>query len=198
MYAIGSIPRRAEGQFFNTAFVLNPHGQLQDTYDKLHLFDIDIPGKITYKESETFTQGSKACVLDTEFCRFGLAICYDLRFAELGLLMRQRGASVLLYPGSFNQTTGPAHWELLLRARALDNQCFSVGVSVAQFKEDPTIYQSWAHSTVVDPFGRVLVALDENPAIAYCDIDPTYAAEVREQIPISKQKRHDVYKLEEV
>lgn len=110
MYAIGSIPRRSEEQFFNTAFIINPQGQLQDTYDKLHLFDIDIPGKITYKESETFTQGSKACVFDTEFCRFGLAICYDLRFAELGLLMRQKGASVLLYPGSFNQTTGPAHW----------------------------------------------------------------------------------------
>lgn len=90
----------------------------------------------------------------------GLAICYDLRFAELGLLMRQKGAAVLLYPGSFNQTTGPLHWELLLRARALDNQCFAVGVSVAQFKEDPTVYQAWAHSTLVDPFGKVLVALD--------------------------------------
>lgn len=160
MYAVGSIPRRHNEKFYNTAFVVNPDGHLQEQFDKLHLFDIDIPGKITYKESETFTQGSKACVFQTEYCTMGLAICYDLRFAELGLLMRQKGASVLLYPGSFNQTTGPLHWELLLRARALDNQCYAVGVSVAQYREDPTVYQAWAHSTLVDPFGKVLVALD--------------------------------------
>lgn len=74
--------------------------------------------------------------------------------------MRQKGANILIYPGSFNQTTGPLHWELLLRARALDNQCYSVGVSVSQYKDDPTIYQAWGHSTVVDPFGKVLVGLD--------------------------------------
>ncbi len=78
--------------------------------DKIHLFDIDIPGKITYKESETFTAGKNVCVFDTEYCKFGLGICYDLRFAELGLIMAQKGARVLLYPGSFNQTTGPLHW----------------------------------------------------------------------------------------
>ncbi len=78
--------------------------------DKIHLFDIDIPGKITYKESDTFEPGKKICVFDTEFCKIGLGICYDLRFAELGLLMAQQGARVLIYPGSFNQTTGPLHW----------------------------------------------------------------------------------------
>jgi omega-amidase len=102
--------------------------------DKIHLFDIDIPGKITYKESDTFTAGKKICVFDTEFCKIGLGICYDLRFAELGLLMSQQGARVLVYPGSFNQTTGPLHWELLLRGRALDTQCYTVGVSCAQYK----------------------------------------------------------------
>lgn len=113
-------------------------------------------------------------MFDTEYCKMGLAICYDLRFAELGLLMRQKGANVLIYPGSFNQTTGPLHWELLLRARALDNQCFAIGVSVAQYKEDPKIYQAWAHSTLVDPFGKVLIGLDENPNIAYYEVDPNY------------------------
>jgi omega-amidase len=87
---------------------------------------------------------------------------------------------------------------LLLRARALDNQCYAIGVSVAQYKEDPKIYQAWAHSTLVDPFGKVLIGLDENPNIAYYEVDPNYTLEVREQIPISKQKRNDIYKLEEV
>ncbi len=104
----------------------------------------------------------------------------------------------MIYPGSFNQTTGPLHWELLLRGRALDNQCFAAGVSVAQYKEDPTTYQAWGHSTLVDPFGRVLIGLDENPNIAFYDVDPNYTSEVREQIPLLKQKRHDLYKLSEV
>jgi omega-amidase len=109
---------------------------------KIHLFDINIPGKITYKESEVFSAGDHICVFDTEWGKIGLAICYDLRFAELGLLMRQQGAKLLFYPGSFNLTTGPLHWELLLRGRALDNQvknffltkCYSIGVSTARNK----------------------------------------------------------------
>ncbi|CAM6001733.1 unnamed protein product [Sphagnum balticum] len=95
------------------------------------------------------------------------------------MVLAQKGARVLIYPGSFNQTTGPLHWELLLRARALDNQCYAVGVSVAQFKEDPSTYQAWGHSTAVDPFGRVITSLDENPGIVYCEIDPNYTTEVR-------------------
>lgn len=157
-----------------------------------------ILGKITYKESETFTPGKEICVFDTQYCTFGLGICYDLRFAELGLLMSQKGAKVLIYPGSFNQVTGPLHWQLLLRGRALDTQTFTVGVSCAQYKQDPTIYQAWGHSTVVDPFGKVLAGLDENPNIAYCEIDPNYCTQVRQNIPIMKQKRNDLYKLTEL
>lgn len=82
--------------------------------------------------------------------------------------MAQKGARMLVYPGSFNQTTGPLHWELLLRGRALDTQCFTVGVSCAQAKEHPELYQAWGHSTVVDPFGKVLVGMDENEGISYC------------------------------
>lgn len=119
------------------------------------------------------------CVVDTDYGKVGIGICYDLRFPELSLLMAEQGARLLVYPGSFNQTTGPLHWELLLRARALDNQCFAVGVSAAQYKEDPNIYQAWGHSTAVDPFGKVMVALDENPSIGYCEIDLTATALIR-------------------
>ena len=114
------------------------------------------------------------------------------------MLMRKRGANFLIYPGSFNLTTGPLHWELLIRARSLDSQCFVAAVSAAQYKDDPNLYQAWAHSTLVDPFGRVLVGLDENPNIAFYDVDPNYTTEVREQIPIFDQKRHDIYKLEDL
>ena len=89
--------------------------------------------------------------------------------------MNQMGARVLVYAGNFNQTTGPLHWELLLRGRALDTQCFAVGVGCAQFKDDPSLYQAWGHSTAVDPFGKVLTSLDENPGIAYCEVDPNYS-----------------------
>ena len=126
----------------------------------MHLFDINIPGKITYYESETFNKGEKVCVFDTIYCKMGIGICYDLRFPELAMLMRQRGANFLIYPGSFNLTTGPLHWELLIRARSLDSQCYVCAVSAAQYKDDPSIYQAYAHSTLVDPFGRVLVGLD--------------------------------------
>ena len=110
--------------------------------------------------------------------------------------MNKMGARILVYPGSFNQTTGPLHWELLLRGRALDTQCYTVGVSAAQCKEEPELYQAWGHSTVVDPFGKVVVGLDENPDIAYCEVDPEYTEQVRTQIPLRNQKRHDLYKLE--
>lgn len=165
---------------------------------KLHLFDINIPGKIKYTESETFSAGEEACVFDTEWGKIGLGICYDLRFAELGLLMRQRGAKLLIYPGSFNQTTGPLHWELLLRGRALDTQCFVAGVSTARNKEDPNTYQAYGHSTLVDPFGKVLLKQTEDPGIEYHDINFGYVDEVREQIPISKQKRNDIYELRDL
>jgi len=111
--------------------------------------------------------------------------------------MAKKGARFLIYPGSFNQTTGPMHWELLIRSRALDNQCFALGVSVAQPKDNPELYQAWGHSTLADPYGKVLVGLDENPNIAYYDIDPEYTSTIREQIPISKQKRSDIYTLDE-
>ncbi|CAN5951091.1 unnamed protein product [Sphagnum jensenii] len=104
-------------------------------------------------------------------------ICYDLRFAELALLMRQRGARLLLYPGSFNLTTGPLHWELLLRVRALDTQCYVAGVSTARNKEDTSVYQAWGHSTLVDPFGKVLVKLNDDPSIEYCDLNFDYLEE---------------------
>jgi omega-amidase len=119
----GSIPEKtSDGKYYNTSLVFDRKGELIAKHRKVHLFDIDIKDKITYKESEFLVAGNQVTTFDTEFCKFGLGICYDMRFPELALLMAKQGAKVLVYAGCFNQTTGPLHWELLLRSRALDNQ----------------------------------------------------------------------------
>lgn len=133
----------------------------------MHLFDINIPNKIRYMESETFTAGSQVTVVETEFCKIGLAICYDVRFPELALLMGKRGAKMLIYPGAFNMVTGPLHWELLMRSRALDNQAYTFGVCPARFKHNlpGTQMNYWGHSICVDPFGKVVTQADHTECI---------------------------------
>ena len=141
---MGSIPEKNDqNQLFNTGIYIDSCGNLLKKYQKMHLFDIDIPGKITYKESDTFSRGGEIVVIDTEFCKIGFGICYDIRFMEQAALMQRMGAQMLVYPGSFNLTTGPLHWELLLRGRALDNQCYVIGSCVARFTGDDKIYQAW-------------------------------------------------------
>ncbi|RWW85701.1 hypothetical protein BHE74_00005588 [Ensete ventricosum] len=121
----GSIPERSGDRLYNTCCVFGTDGNLKGKHRKIHLFDIDIPGKITFKESKTLTAGERPTVVDTDVGRIGIGICYDIRFQELAMLYAARGplrAHLLCYPGAFNMTTGPLHWELLQRARAADNQ----------------------------------------------------------------------------
>ncbi|KAG2747474.1 carbon-nitrogen hydrolase [Suillus brevipes Sb2] len=189
----GSIPERdAEtNNIYNTCTVYSPTGALVASHRKVHLFDIDIPGKITFKESETLTGGTTTNYFDTEFARIGLGLCYDVRFPELAMIAARRGCHAIVYPGAFNLTTGPLHWELLQRARANDNQVFFSMCSPAR---DMTAgYHAWGHSMVVDPYARVLAEADENEAILHVDIDPEPFHEVRAGIPVTKQRRFDVY-----
>ncbi|CAI6001686.1 unnamed protein product, partial [Closterium sp. NIES-64] len=118
----GSIPERREGRLYNTCLVFGSKGELKGRFSKLHLFDIDIPGKITFKESDTLTRGDQPLVVDTDVARVAVGICYDIRFPELAMLYATRGAQLICYPGAFNMTTGPLHWQLLQQARAVDNQ----------------------------------------------------------------------------
>ena len=123
----GSIPEIEKDKIYNTCFVYDPRGNLIATHRKLHLFDINVPGKITFQESLVLSPGSSLNYFDTPWGRIGLGICYDVRFPELAMVLaRKYGILGLVYPGAFNMTTGPLHWELLLRARALDNQIFVV------------------------------------------------------------------------
>lgn len=115
-----------DGSYYNTSLVFDPNGEIINEYRKIHLFDIDIPGKIRSKESETFKPGNKISTFQTKFGTMGLAICYDIRFPELSAILAARGAKVIFYPGQFNLTTGPLHWELLNRLRAVDNQVINI------------------------------------------------------------------------
>ncbi|CAG7846502.1 Hydrolase C26A3.11 [Serendipita indica DSM 11827] len=189
----GSIPEKGEdGNLYNTATIYNPRGELVAIHRKIHLFDIDIPGKITFKESTTLTGGSELTHVDTDYGRIGVGICYDVRFPELAMIAARKGCIAMIYPGAFNLTTGPLHWELLQRARAVDNQIY---VSMCSPARDMTAgYHAWGHSTVVDPMGAVIATTEHDEDIVYADIDPQKIAETRAGIPVTTQRRFDVYK----
>ncbi|KAJ7273443.1 carbon-nitrogen hydrolase [Mycena haematopus] len=189
----GSIPERDIGgdNLYNTCTVYNPDGDLVAMHRKVHLFDIDIPGKIRFKESETLSGGSTMNFFDTEFARIGLGICYDVRFPELAMISARQGCHVLIYPGAFNMTTGPLHWELLQRARAVDNQVFFAMCSPAR---DLTAgYHAWGHTLVVDPMAKILVEAGDAEEIVYANIDPEVMESARAGIPVTVQRRFDVY-----
>eukprot|EP00928_Gymnodinium_smaydae_P065463 TRINITY_DN48603_c0_g1_i1.p1 TRINITY_DN48603_c0_g1~~TRINITY_DN48603_c0_g1_i1.p1 ORF type:complete len:414 (+),score=70.78 TRINITY_DN48603_c0_g1_i1:35-1243(+) len=192
----GSNPEREGGKLYNAGVVVDDQGAIISKYRKVHLFDIDIPGKMTFKESDTLTAGSEPNVFDTPWGKMGVAICYDMRFPELAMLMRARGAKVLLYPGAFNTTTGPKHYELLARARAVDNQCFVIACSPARVPGFE--YQAWGHSTVVDPWAEVVATCEHEPCTLHTELDFAQVEAFRENVPISKQKRPDIYRLEAV
>jgi omega-amidase len=192
----GSIPERDGEKVYNTCLIYGPDGNLLGKHRKVHLFDIDVPGKITFKESDTLTRGDSLTVIDTEYCKIGVGICYDMRFPELALLYAKRGAKFLVYPGAFNMTTGPAHWELLQRSRALDNQLYVAAVSPA--RNPQSSYTAWGHSTVVSPWGEIVATTEHNPDIIYADIDLGKVDEMRTNIPVYQQKRTDIYEVKDL
>jgi len=189
----GSIPERDGDQLYNTCIICGPDGSVLGKHRKVHLFDIDIPGKITFKESEILSPGNSFTTFATNQCQVGVGICYDIRFAEMGLVYRDLGCQLLVYPGAFNMTTGPAHWEALSRSRALDNQVYVATVSPA--RDTGASYVAWGHSTVMDPWGTVVAKAEEKEGIVYADIDLEKLKTVRDQVPITKQRRDEMYKV---
>ena len=189
----GSIPERDGNQLYNTSTVFDSDGNLIAKHRKVHLFDIDIPGQITFKESSILSAGQNITMFDTkEWGKMAVAICYDMRFPEMAQIAARKGCNVLLYPGAFNMTTGPMHWELLLRSRANDNQVFVAGIAPA--RDESASYVSWGHSMACDPFGRVMATVDGGQEdTVLVDIDFAIMQQVRERIPVTKQRRFDVY-----
>ncbi|KAJ3353719.1 hypothetical protein HDU83_006436 [Entophlyctis luteolus] len=188
----GSFPETGpSNKFYNTCTVWSPSGNRLAVHRKVHLFDIDIPGKQTFKESSVLSAGSEITTFETPFGKIGVGICYDIRFPELAMIAARRGCVAMIYPGAFNTTTGPLHWELLQRARAVDNQIYVAACSPA--RDTTASYIAWGHSTVVDPMGAVVVKLKEDEDIAYADLDLELLQKTRENIPVTRQRRFDVY-----
>ncbi|BEJ14806.1 hypothetical protein CspHIS471_0405730 [Cutaneotrichosporon sp. HIS471] len=186
----GSIPEAADGKMYNTATVWSPDGTLVQTYRKTHLFDLCLP-KMTYKESDTFGAGDRLAMFDTPFGRFGIAICYDIRFAELATIAARQGCTAMFYPAAFNTHTGPLHWELLQRARALDNQIYVATCS--QARDPGAKYEVYGHSMAVSPMGEVIGTAQEKEAIVRVTFDPEVIASTRAGIPLLAQRRFDLY-----
>ncbi len=195
--AAGFIPEvDEEGKVYNTAYVFDREGRQIAKHRKMHLFDINVTGGQYFKESDTLTAGNKVTVFDTEFGRMGLCICFDIRFPELSRLMVQDGAQILLIPGAFNMTTGPAHWELSFRARALDNQVYILGTAPA--RDPKSSYTSWGHSIAVSPWGEVLGQMDEKEGVLIQELNLEEIARIRRDLPLLESRRLDLYRLDKV
>ena len=180
----GSIPERCGGRIYNTSYVFGPGGGLLGRHRKIHLFDVNVPGGICFRESDTLTAGEDMTVVDTPAGRLGVAVCFDIRFAELFRAMALKGAQIICIPAAFNMTTGPAHWELSFRMRAADNQCFFAGCSPA--RDETGCYVAYGHSIVTDPWGSVLVQANESEQVVLAEMDLSRIDEVRNQLPIMK------------
>ena len=190
----GSMPEKdAEGNVYNTSYIFDREGKQIGKHRKVHLFDIDVKGGQTFKESDTLTAGDSDTVFDTEFGKIGVMLCFDIRFPELSRMMVNDGVKVIFVPAAFNMTTGPAHWELSFRTRALDNQIYMVGCAPA--RDVSAGFISWGHSIVRDPWGRVTGMLDENEGILLAELDMDYEEQVREELPLLKSRRKDIYQL---
>ena len=191
----GSIPELVGETVYNTSTLWSPDGELLLTFRKVHLFDVDIPGGITFQESASLSAGASFEIADTELGRIGLSICYDLRFPEPFRAMTLAGAELIVLPGAFNTTTGPAHWETLLRARAIENTCYVAACSPAS-PVDPEAYPAWGHSMIVDPYGEVLTSADREERIIYAEVDGMRLAEVRRAVPVLEQRRPETYRAD--
>jgi omega-amidase len=188
----GSMPESdSEGHVLNTSYVFNREGQLAARHSKAHLFDINVTGGQYFRESDTLTAGSHATTFATEFGAVGLCICYDFRFPELTRKMVLDGAQLIVVPGAFNQTTGPAHWELLFRSRAVDNQVYTLGCAPAS--NLAASYQSWGHSILAGPWGNVICQLDEQPGQILETLDFSVVERVRRDLPLLLHRRPELY-----
>lgn len=190
----GSIPEKEGERIYNTSLVLDAKGNILARHRKMHLFDIDVPGKITFKESEILSAGKEVTVVETEWCKLGVAICFDIRFPELSRLMALQGAELIVLPGAFNMVTGPAHWEILMRTRALDNQVYLAAASPA--RDTAASYIAYGHSMVVSPWGEILQKAGEGEEIITVRMDPAEIERVRKELPLLRQRREDIYRLD--
>ena len=179
----------------NSLVLIDPAGEIRCKYSKLHLFDVDLKDGNSFRESHSVTPGEDIVLCDTELGRLGFTICYDLRFGELYRLLSLSGAQVIFVPACFAMQTGRAHWEVLLRARAIENGVYIVACNQIGEKYNMTAY---GHSMVIDPWGKVIARAEDKPCVLMAEIDLERIDEVRSQIPSLLNRRADLYELREM
>jgi deaminated glutathione amidase len=189
----GSIAERVEGQdrLSNTSVLIGPQGEDLAVYRKIHMFDVEVEG-VTYRESENEEAGDEIVVAPLAELQLGLSVCYDLRFPELYRILAVRGAQVVGVPSAFTSPTGRAHWEILLRARAIENQLFVIAAN--QIGKAPPHYDSYGHSMIVDPWGEVLAEAPDQECFVAADLDLEREEQVREKLPALANRRPAAYR----
>ncbi len=183
---VGAIEAGA-GKICNRAYLLDPAGAVAARYDKIHLFDVDLAGGESYRESATIAPGTRGVVTDLPWGRLGLSICYDLRFAHLYRALAQAGADFLTVPAAFTKTTGEVHWHVLVRARAIETGCFVFAPCQSGLHAGGRA--TYGHSLIVDPWGTVLADGGEDPGIVVADVDPAAVARARTMVPALRHDR---------
>jgi predicted amidohydrolase len=179
---IGSLAIKVdERKTANRSFLIDPHGRFAARYDKIHLFDVDLPSGETYRESNTVAPGAEAVVATLPWGRIGLSVCYDLRFPQLYRALAKAGAEILTIPSAFTETTGKAHWHVLLRARAIENGCFVA--APAQGGTHANGRKTYGHSLIVGPWGEILAEAGTDPGFVSAELDLDEIAAVRERLP---------------
>jgi nitrilase len=188
MIAGGTVPERGPDaqRIYNTAILVDADGSVLASYRKIHLFDVDLPGA-QLRESKGVAPGDRTVVADTRLGRFGLSVCYDVRFPELYRALVDAGAELLLVPSAFTVPTGSAHWEILLRARAIESQAFVV--AAGQWGVHNPARRSWGHSMIVDPWGTILAQVPDGEGIALAELDFGQLRDVRKRLPALQHRR---------
>lgn len=185
---LGSLAvRRSDGRLANRGFVIDGSGTVRARYDKLHLFDVDLPTGEQWRESAAYAPGERAVAVDTPLGRLGLSICYDVRFPDLYRALTDAGATLISVPAAFTVPTGAAHWHTLLRARAIEASAFVIAAAQAGRHEDGRT--TYGHSLAVDPWGEVLLDMGEQAGLAVVEIDEARVADVRGRIPVLQHRR---------
>lgn len=188
---------RADGKLANRALLFGPDGGLRATYDKIHMFDVDLDKGESWRESATYEPGTKAVVTAVEGAMLGFAVCYDLRFPQLFRAEALAGADLLSVPAAFTRQTGEAHWHVLLRARAIENGAYLVAAAQGGLHEDGR--ETYGHSMIVDPWGRILAEVEHDaPAVIVAEVDPAQSQAARGKIPNLKNAREFAVSAETV
>ncbi|MDX1303807.1 carbon-nitrogen hydrolase family protein [Photobacterium sp.] len=190
---IGSMPiRQPDGAMTATTLLFDDQGQCQAHYNKLHMFDVEVADQHhSYRESDTFKAGDEVKVVSTPFGNIGLSICYDVRFPQLYTALREQGADIIVIPAAFTKVTGKAHWDVLLRARAVETQCWVI--AAAQWGEHNEGRETWGHSMIIDPWGQIVACQQQGTGVLTADIDLGLNQTIRTNMPLDQHARFSVH-----